>query len=65
LARNFQALHFGLQGSALQAKSTGGPVRSGEYASGFTEHPQDVLPLSVIQALIVAGSGRGSRLHFR
>ena len=38
LACNFQALHFGLQGRALQAEATGSPVRSGEHASGFAEH---------------------------
>jgi hypothetical protein len=48
LACDFQALHFGLQGGAFQAKATSGPIWPGEHASGFAEHPQDVLALSII-----------------
>ncbi len=57
LAGDLQALHFRLQGGALEAEPTGGAVRSGERASSFPEHAEDVLPLGVIQTVIWRGGG--------
>ena len=51
-ASDFQALHFRLQGGALQTQPVCGAVWPREHAMGFAEDADNVLAFGVIQAVI-------------
>ena len=43
LARDIQALHFGLQGGTFQSQTLGGPFRTRQNSSGFSEDARALL----------------------
>ena len=63
---DFQTLHLGLEGGALQPEASGGAIRSGDCAFGLPEHVKDVLALSILQTVIrVRDGGAAFGAHFR
>src|SRR5262249_43126376 len=54
-----ELLHSGLQGGRLHSEERGGAPRAADPPSGDLEHPQDVLPLDLLQG--PDGSAVGAR----
>ncbi len=49
---DFQTLHLGLEGGALEPEARGRAVWTGDCALGFPQHAQDVLALGILQTVI-------------